>query len=89
MPDGANRCNVFHTIVGHYFGCGYSVEQIFEHLQQFPDGIGARYIAEDRLATEIARSASKYGVAVDAPVQPKPQKATASAAAGRGSRARG
>ena len=75
VPDGANRSNVFHAIVGHYLGCGYSVEQIFEHLQQFPDGIGARYIAEDRLATEIARSASKYGIAVDAPVQPKPQKA--------------
>jgi hypothetical protein len=73
VPDGANRSNVFHAIVGHYLGCGYSVEQIFEHLKQFSDGIGTRYIAEDRLATEIARSASKYGITVDAPVQSKPQ----------------
>ena len=46
VPDGANRSNVFRPIVGHYLGCGYSVEQIFEHLQQFPAGIEARYIAE-------------------------------------------
>ena len=38
-------------------------------MQRFPDGIGARYIAEKRLATEVARSASKYGV-VAAPIQP-------------------
>ena len=59
-PAGANRSNVFHTIVGHYLGCGWSVEQIYEHLQQFPDGIGGRYLREGRLHREIARSAGKY-----------------------------
>jgi hypothetical protein len=31
-----------------------------QHLQQFPDGIGGRYLSEGRLSGEIARSASKY-----------------------------
>jgi AAA domain len=59
-PAGANRSDVFHTVVGHYVGCGWGVEQIFAHLQQHPEGIGGRYLAEDRLHGEIARSASKY-----------------------------
>jgi hypothetical protein len=57
---GKNRSDVFHMIVGHYLGCGWSAEQILEHLQQFPDGIGSRYLREDRLHREIARSAGKY-----------------------------
>ena len=59
-PAGANRSDVFHGIVGHYVGCGWSVEQIAEHLQQFPDGIGSRYLSEHRLHNEIVRSAGKY-----------------------------
>ena len=59
-PVGKNRSDVFHTIVGHYLGCGWSDQQILEHLQQFPRGIGGRYLREDRLRREIARSASKY-----------------------------
>ena len=59
-PAGANRSDVFHSIVGHYVGCGWSVEQILEHLQQFPQGIGSRYLTEHRLHQEIARSAGKY-----------------------------
>jgi len=59
-PDGTNRSDVFHTIVGHYVGCDWDADRIFEHLQQFPDGIGGRYIAEDRLRQEIERSAGKY-----------------------------
>ena len=51
---------MFHMVVGHYLGCGWSVEQIGEHLQQFPDGIAGRYLGEGRLSREIARSASKY-----------------------------
>ena len=51
---------MFHTVVGHYVGCGWSVEQILQHLQQFPDGIAGRYLSEGRLTREIARSASKY-----------------------------
>ena len=57
---GANRSDTFHMVVGHYLGCGWSVEQIYEHLRQFPDGIAGRYLGEGRLSREIARSASKY-----------------------------
>ena len=57
---GANRSDKFHMIVGHYLGCGWSVEQIHRHLQQFPGGIAGRYLGEGRLSREIARSAGKY-----------------------------
>jgi hypothetical protein len=60
VPAHGNRSDTFHMIVGHYLGCGWNVEQILEHLQQFPDGIGSRYLREDRLHSEIARSAGKY-----------------------------
>ena len=59
-PDGANRSDTFHAIVGHYLGCGWSVEQIIALLERHPDGIGERYIAEGRLAGEVERSAQKY-----------------------------
>jgi hypothetical protein len=62
-PPEANRSELFHTIIGHYLGCGWDPEKILEHLQQYPDGIGARYLREDRLRGEIARSAGKYGAA--------------------------
>jgi hypothetical protein len=58
--DGKNRSDVFHAIVGHYVGCNWDVDRVFEHLQQFPDGIGGRYLSENRLRDEIARSAGKY-----------------------------
>jgi hypothetical protein len=50
------RSEVFHIVVGHYRGCGWSPEQIYAHLEQFPDGVGGRYLAEGRLSGEIARS---------------------------------
>jgi hypothetical protein len=59
-PDGANRSDIFHGIVGHFLGCGWTVEQIVEHLGQFPDGIGNRYIAEGRLTGEVERSAAAF-----------------------------
>src|SRR5262249_29675587 len=59
-PAGANRSDVFHTIVGHFVGCGWQVDRILEHLQEHPQGIGGRYIAEDRLRREIDRSAKKF-----------------------------
>jgi len=62
-PAEENRSDLFHTIVGHYVGCGWSVDQIFRHLQQFPHGIGERYLREDRLQQEIARSAGKFTAA--------------------------
>jgi hypothetical protein len=58
--DGANRSSVFHTIVGHLCGCGWSVERIVARLEQFPDGIAGRYIGEGRLSGEVARSFEKY-----------------------------
>jgi len=63
-PAGVNRSDLFHTIVGHYTGCGWDAERIFEHLAQFPDGLGGRYLAEGRLSGEIVRSAGKFGAAV-------------------------
>jgi hypothetical protein len=62
-PLGSNRSDVFHAIVGHYVGCGWQPERILEHLQQYPDGIGSRYIREDRLGQEVHRSAGKYAKA--------------------------
>jgi hypothetical protein len=60
-PEGVNRSDTFHMIVGHYLGCGWTVERILAHLEQYPHGIGERYLRERRLAKEIARSAGKYG----------------------------
>src|SRR5262249_8526376 len=62
-PPGENRSDVFHTIVGHYVGCGWDVDRIFEHLQEHPRGIGGPYLAEDRLRGEIERSTEKFGKA--------------------------
>jgi hypothetical protein len=60
-PDGANRSDTFHGIVGHFIGCGWTIEQIIKHLEEFPDGIGNRYISEGRLAREVERSAAAFG----------------------------
>jgi hypothetical protein len=77
-PGGANRSDVFHAIVGHYVGCGWDVDRIFEHLQQFPDGIGGRYLAEDRLRQEVERSSSKFAKEelpqAKAPAEPEPEQ---------------
>ena len=62
-PPGANRSDVFHAMVGHYVGCGWDVDRILEHLQEYPQGIGCRYLAEERLRQEIERSAEKFGKA--------------------------
>jgi hypothetical protein len=59
-PEGSNRSNTFHTIVGHYLGCGWDLEKILAHLQQFPHGIGERYICEGRLRSEVDRSVGKF-----------------------------
>jgi AAA domain len=63
LPPGGNRSDLFHAIVGHYLGVGWSAEQIAEHFAEFPEGIAARYIGENRLSGEVARSVSKYGAA--------------------------
>jgi hypothetical protein len=87
-PEGANRSDTFHAIIGHYLGCGWTAEQILAHLQEHPHGIGERYIAENRLHKEIARSTAKYaatelpqsdaggwssGWDAKAPLQPEPE----------------
>jgi hypothetical protein len=59
-PPGSNRSDVFHAIVGHYVGCGWQADRIFDHLQRHPDGISSRYLREERLDREIARSVEKY-----------------------------
>ena len=43
-----------------YVGCGWDLKRILAHLEQHPEGIGSRYLAEGRLGDEIARSAGKY-----------------------------
>jgi hypothetical protein len=63
-PVGANRSDKFHAIVGHYIGCGWPVDRIHDHLKQFPDGIGSRYLREDRLLREISRSAEKFNARI-------------------------
>src|SRR5262245_15993685 len=52
-PPGANRSDTFHSIVGHYLGCGWTAEQIYLHLAEYPDGIGGRYYSEGRLSGEV------------------------------------
>jgi hypothetical protein len=59
-PTGSDRSALFHTVVGHLSGCGWDAERILTHLAQFPDGVGAKYILEERLAAEIARSLGKF-----------------------------
>jgi hypothetical protein len=61
-PEGINRSDLFHGIIGHLIGCGWDPEQIIEHIGQFPDGIGNRYIAEGRLSGEVWRSAKAFTV---------------------------
>jgi Protein of unknown function (DUF3987) len=59
-PEGTNRSDLFHAIVGHYWGCGWSAEEIVAHLEPHLLGIGERFIAEGRLVTEVIRSIGKY-----------------------------
>ena len=77
-PPGTNRSDVFHAIVGHFIGVGWDVDHIFEHLQEHSQGIGSRYIAEDRLRREIERSAKKFEKAElplwEAKAPPEPPK---------------
>ena len=59
-PAGANRSKCFTRSSAIMSAAAGAAEQILQHLQQFPDGIGGRYLSEGRLSGEIARSASKY-----------------------------
>jgi hypothetical protein len=68
-PPDANRSDLFHAIVGHYLGCGWTEDQIVDHLSRFPDGIAERYMREERLPGEVARSISRYAPALPQPTQ--------------------
>lgn len=59
-PDGANRSDLFHAIIGHYRALGWNSDHIAEHLERSPDGIGGRYLAEGRLRQEIGRCLDKW-----------------------------
>ncbi len=67
-PAGADRSGVFHSVVGYYVGCGWEADRIFEHMAQYPGGIGSRYLSEDRLRREIERSAGKYSKPIELPL---------------------
>ena len=74
-PAGANRSDLFHSIVGHYLGCGWTAERIYEHLHEYPAGIADKYIREHRLRKEIDRSISRF---VDRAALPQPAQARSS-----------
>lgn len=57
-PDGANRSDVFHSVIGHFVGCGWDAEKILELLEQHPHGIAERYHSQGRLRAEVERSTS-------------------------------
>jgi hypothetical protein len=59
-PGGANRSDLFHAIIGHYQALGWNSAQIAEHLEQYPGGVGGRYLAEGRLRQEIGRCLDKW-----------------------------
>ena len=59
-PPWINRSDVFHAIVGHYAACGWSGDQIVDHLEQYPNGVGDRYLAEGRLHGEVNRCLLKW-----------------------------
>jgi hypothetical protein len=61
-PAGADRSSVFHSVVGHFVGVGWSADQLEDLLAQHPNGVAARYITEGRLRQEIERSLNKFGL---------------------------
>jgi hypothetical protein len=58
--NGHDRSAVFHGVIGHLWGCGWSADEMEDELAQHPDGIGGRYLAEGRLRPEIDRCVDKY-----------------------------
>jgi Protein of unknown function (DUF3987) len=58
--NGANRSDLFHTVVGHFHGIGETPEQILARFEDCPNGIADRYVEEGRLAVEVIRSIGKY-----------------------------
>jgi hypothetical protein len=56
-PDG-ERSEKFQEVVWHLASQGWSIEQILEELNKYPNGIGLKYA--DRLRAEITRSYEKW-----------------------------
>jgi hypothetical protein len=59
-PDGEDRSALFHSIVWHYKAIGWTGKAITRHLRQYKDGIGAKYIYENRLPGEVHRSLKEW-----------------------------
>jgi putative DNA primase/helicase len=57
-PDGGDRSELFHGVVWHLAGKGWTAEEITDELARHPAGIGAKYA--DRLHTEVLRSFDKW-----------------------------
>jgi len=55
---GANRSDVFQSVVWHLAGQGWSSERIADELARYPNGIGAKYAG--RLHAEVQRSYEKW-----------------------------
>jgi putative DNA primase/helicase len=54
------RSELFHACVLHLANKGYNADEIEQQLARHPNGIGQRYIAEDRLDREVRRSYEKF-----------------------------
>src|SRR5262249_22815350 len=63
-PEGANRSNLFHAVVGHFVGGGWEVAKTHEHWQHSLGGTGGRYLSRGRWTGKTAGSARKYAGAV-------------------------
>jgi hypothetical protein len=57
-PAGVDVSALFHSVVGHLYGKGMSLDEIVEELGKYPYGIGQRYVG--RLQREIRRSLEKF-----------------------------
>jgi len=55
---GDDRSDLFHSVIGHLYGQGFSEDEILEKLARHPNGIGAKYVG--RLGTEVRRSYRKW-----------------------------
>jgi hypothetical protein len=62
VGDDLDRSEVFHGIVWSYAATGDTANEIIAKLGQWPNGIAAKYLAENRLREEVMRSLGKRPV---------------------------
>ncbi len=55
-----DRSDLFQSVVWHLANDGWSLDKIVEKLSAYPDGIAAKYVADDRLEEEVGRSFRKW-----------------------------